>query len=376
MNRYGALLSPGAAGRRSQRIRGEDGQTLILVALALPLLIAVMMLVVDGANIFVQRRVVQNAADAGALAAAGYLPGDPSRAQAAGRDYVNRNADGATATVTTSYNGDSRRVEVNVTENVPMSFGKVFGFSTVVVSARAVAGRNAGVTPLVAYAASTDCSAIKITQDDNSFGALWSNGGISAPGKNNSASELLLGSTTCSTTNLADDDFPTRTSAPQRVAGDWPVLPPDVVALRIQCLVTANRISIGNNWTTDAQNKGPGIYCSDGDVQIPGSKLDLSGYTFVGEEVHVSGAADTFRYADAAQHIVFYATSGDVQINNAASGWTGDIFAPNGDIHFTGDGHTFTGFMEAQTITSDSKGVTFIGTGPSAGGDAGTALVE
>jgi len=373
MNRCGGSRTP--VGRRSQPAT-ENGQTVILVALALPLLIAIMMLVVDGANLFVQRRLVQNAADAGALAAAAYLPDDPTHAQTAAQDYVSRNANGATAAVTTSYAGNSRRVEVKVTESVSMSFAKVFGFSRVVVSARAVAGRSAGVTPLVAYAASTDCSAIKITQDGNSFSGLWSNGGINVPGKNNSASELLLGSTTCSTTNLADDDFPTRTSAPQRTAGDWPVRPPDVVALRTQCLVTANRISIGNNWTTDAQNKGPGIYCSDGDVQIPGSNLDLSGYTFVGDEVHVSGAADTFHYADAAQHVVFYATSGDVQINNAASGWTGDIYAPNGDIHFTGDGHAFTGFMEAQTITSDSKGVIFVGTGPEAGGAPGTSLVE
>jgi Flp pilus assembly protein TadG len=373
MDRCGAWPS---AARRRHRLRREDGQTLILVALAFPLLMTMMLLVVDGANLFVQRRMVQNAADAGALAAAAYLPDDPGRAESAARDYVSRNASGATAAVTTSYAGNTSRVEVKVTERVSTLFAKTFGFSNVLVSARAVAGRNVGDVPLVAYAASTGCSAIKITQDSNSFSALWSNGGIDAPGKNNSASNLLLGSMTCSTSNLDDDAFPTPTSVPQRAANDWPVPPPDIVTLRSKCVFTADKVSVGNDWATDPKNKGPGVYCANNDVQVPGSNLDLSGYTFVGDEVHVSGAGDTFKYADAAPRIVFYATSGDVQINNAASGWTGDIYAPNGDIHLTGDGHAFLGFMEAQTISSDSKGVTFVGTGPQAGGDAGTALVE
>jgi Flp pilus assembly protein TadG len=368
MDRCGAWPS---AARRRHRLRRDDGQTLILVVLALPLLIAMMMFVVDVANLFVQRRMVQNAADAGALAAAAYLPDDPSRAQSAAQDYVSRNSSGATAAVTTSYAGNSRRVEVKVTESVSL-----FGFSSVVVSARAVAGRNQGDTPLVAYAARTGCSAIKITQNSNSFSALWSNGGVDVPGKDNSASKLLLGSMACSTSNLDDDAFPTPTSVPQRAANDWPVPPPDVATLRNKCVFTAARVSVGNDWATDPNNKGPGVYCANNDVQVPGSNLDLSGYTFVGDEVHVSGAGDTFKYADAAPRIVFYATGGDVQINNAASGWTGDIYAPNGDIHFTGNGHAFTGFMESQTITSDAKGVTFVGTGPAAGGDAGAALVE
>jgi len=51
-------------------LRGERGQSLIIVALALLTIMALAALVVDGGNAYVQRRRVQNAADAGAVAGA------------------------------------------------------------------------------------------------------------------------------------------------------------------------------------------------------------------------------------------------------------------------------------------------------------------
>ena len=49
---------------RRERLRRQDGQALLLVILTLPLLLALSALVVDGANLFVQKRAVQNTADA------------------------------------------------------------------------------------------------------------------------------------------------------------------------------------------------------------------------------------------------------------------------------------------------------------------------
>src|SRR6266536_1601190 len=49
--------------------RAENGQSVVLVSAALPVLLAAAALVVDGTNLFVNKRSVQNAADAAALAA-------------------------------------------------------------------------------------------------------------------------------------------------------------------------------------------------------------------------------------------------------------------------------------------------------------------
>src|SRR4051812_769877 len=59
-------------GRRPSRGgagRGERGQALLLVVLALPMFFALIALVSDGSNVFASKRSLQNAADASALAA-------------------------------------------------------------------------------------------------------------------------------------------------------------------------------------------------------------------------------------------------------------------------------------------------------------------
>ena len=55
-------------------MRRERGQTLILVALGLPVFFALLVLVIDGAQLLVERQRLQTAADAAALAAAQDLP--------------------------------------------------------------------------------------------------------------------------------------------------------------------------------------------------------------------------------------------------------------------------------------------------------------
>src|SRR5260221_13985986 len=50
--------------------RSERGQSAVIVALLLVALVGMLALVLDGGNAFWQRRVAQNAADAGALAGA------------------------------------------------------------------------------------------------------------------------------------------------------------------------------------------------------------------------------------------------------------------------------------------------------------------
>jgi hypothetical protein len=59
--------------RRAESLAREDGQSIIMVAILLVVLIALMALVLDVGNAYAQRRVTQNAADAAALAASSEL---------------------------------------------------------------------------------------------------------------------------------------------------------------------------------------------------------------------------------------------------------------------------------------------------------------
>lgn len=118
--------------RSSQR-----GQVLILVALAIFVLVGAVALAVDGGNLYAERRKMQNAADAGALAGANdicFNNGTPTTAQQAANLYASYNgAESSDATV------DDLTVTVVVTEVVPTFFAGAIGFREVPVTARAAA---------------------------------------------------------------------------------------------------------------------------------------------------------------------------------------------------------------------------------------------
>ena len=151
---------------RREAIRGEHGQTLIIVVVALPLFLALIALVSDGSNLFANKRSVQNVADASVLAAVSQLNSDLSlctgpastagtclnKVQTVASDYSQRNNgpttigpcidSSSTNCFQTPYPGDSDTgaLQVRITRNVPLSFGGVVGLSTSSVSAKAVAG--------------------------------------------------------------------------------------------------------------------------------------------------------------------------------------------------------------------------------------------
>ena len=113
-----------------------EGQTLVIVALALFALIALVALAIDGGNLMAERRQMQNAADAAALAGARAIcarDADPveqaqlyARQNGAQLDLTEITIDGLTADVTTG-------------TNVQTYFAGIIGFHTVVVRAEAAA---------------------------------------------------------------------------------------------------------------------------------------------------------------------------------------------------------------------------------------------
>ena len=133
----------------------------MLVALTLPMMLGASALVIDFGRIFVERRSLQQAADAAALAAAQRLrgpcatrrartPSPPWRAPTRGRTSAARQAPRCrpatpsrrrTATGSSAPVASPDRVEVIVTENVPTLFGGIVGKRSFDVKAHAVAKR-------------------------------------------------------------------------------------------------------------------------------------------------------------------------------------------------------------------------------------------
>jgi hypothetical protein len=85
--------------------RRQEGQGLVLLALTMVALISMLALAVDGGNMYLQRRRMQTAADAGALAGAEImgLGGNDTEAIAASRDYAAGKNGAASAQVTVNH---------------------------------------------------------------------------------------------------------------------------------------------------------------------------------------------------------------------------------------------------------------------------------
>jgi len=118
----------------------EIGQSIILVLLMFLGLVAMLALVLDGGNMYTQRRAAQLAADAGALAGARHLCGDSPDHSSAATDAVlyavtENNATNATVSFPQV---DIIEVTANI-EFLPF-FAQVLGFNALSASATAAAG--------------------------------------------------------------------------------------------------------------------------------------------------------------------------------------------------------------------------------------------
>ena len=113
----------------------EGGQTLPLICFFMVTLLGVSGMVLDLGNAYVQRRAVQNEADAAAVAGADAIPNGGYTAAA--QSMATKNGKSGDQ-VTISYNGTDE-VTVTVKRTAPTFLLKVFGKSSIPVSATAVA---------------------------------------------------------------------------------------------------------------------------------------------------------------------------------------------------------------------------------------------
>lgn len=136
----------------SQSRSSESGQTIVLFALSLTVLVAFLALTFDIGKMALDRRSVQNAADAAALAGAQMLPDDPNAAIADATTYAALNgASGEVSAVTISSTYvPNDTIKVSLSRDVDFVFAPVIGMfsSTVNVSATALSGGVVGVALL------------------------------------------------------------------------------------------------------------------------------------------------------------------------------------------------------------------------------------
>jgi hypothetical protein len=123
--------------------KGSSGQTMVQVAMLMVVFIAFLVLAIDMGHIYNERRRMQNAADAAALAGAWEIClGDPALAVPTAWEYaVDRNgADVADVSV------GNHKITVFARETIPLNIAQFFGIHTAEISARAVAACGVAVS--------------------------------------------------------------------------------------------------------------------------------------------------------------------------------------------------------------------------------------
>jgi Putative Flp pilus-assembly TadE/G-like len=189
--------------RRVRDLRRDGGAIMVLFAVMVPLvLLPIGAIAIDVGYWFVMQRKVQATADAGALAAANAINGNPANAsvvsQAAG--YVKRNMETVTspcgsppcyrvdypydpAGTPNPVDGEVSEVEVEVRHPAGTFFGGIVGFLGVEVSRRAVAHQTRIPGTMAIYAHSTECDGGESMefngQDIGIQGWIHSEGGLS-----------------------------------------------------------------------------------------------------------------------------------------------------------------------------------------------------
>jgi Flp pilus assembly protein TadG len=369
--------------------------------LTMPLMLALLGVVIDGSLLFVERRAVQNAADAAALAAAADLrdAADPAcdatcvaavkaKASATAASYSARNGGPAALTechaasdtncFTWPYDSDNGRLEVRVRKTVPGVFANVLG-SSFAVSARAVASAtpqiqtNPGV-PIAIFAYTHngadpcgDPNGITINGNpQTAIDAVLSNGTVTM---NSSGTVGWIGYgppvRDCPKTGTAQGNAPTW--AKQAALNDWP-------RKYDRAAVCAGHDSNVARTLTDPAD---GIYCSTVGItarSLGGGKT--YNVTLVAPTITIPNSSNHFTLApynlglDAAnQDLVIwqYGAGQDLSFDHNNSAVNGVIWIENGNLTYVGNSGA-TGFYEAQSVSITGNSYLMHGSGPPQGG--------
>lgn len=427
-------------------LNDERGNILILTALCVSLLFSCLAIAIDLGNLFLTKRKLQTLADSAAIAGALEASscsgvnncsviqtaattaltesGAPSPtlftqcATASGTGLLLTINNGPCALGASDPNNlDANYVEAVITEKTPTFFAKVFGISTVTISARAEAGKASPPPPCLNITGTTGQtltlnSGASITDGPNSTCGVNVNSSGTPAAMENSGATVHTGSYTVhgTVTNNGGSYLPTpTTNAPTQ---------PDT----FQAEITAGTLSTPSKGTTQSSNPiggtttlnpgyyqnglnfngsgytvtlNPGVYYFDGGINVGSVTLNGTGVTIYmnNGQINMNSASTINLTAPSsgptAGLVIWQPASNTSQMNldsGSNSSWGGGVYLPGAQLTLNGDS-TASGFgmIVANSVMLNSKislsctympGGTCPGGGGSSSGSASIALAE
>ncbi|MEA4870176.1 hypothetical protein SDC9_92870 [bioreactor metagenome] len=352
-------------------LKGESGQSAIIVAISMVVLCGFAALAIDIGRISVTRGQLQNAADAAALAGAQALP-TAAAAQSQAVLYAGINGvSAANTTATTPFSGTSSKIEVVCRGTVPYTFARVFGLSAKDISARSVAqkqGMSGGAFGYAIFSGSTLDLMQMSSQNLTIDGSVHSNADILLTGtvkitgnaesvKSFSAyvTSIIVGGT-CQGSSISVSggsiNVPTRISSPAVT-----------IAMPDFSTELKEDASAGGSYFTTSKTYSAGIISLDSPIYVDGGSLTLNGNSFTGQgcmvatgNIQVNG---NLTRSGSSSSICLYSKTGDIQINTSVSRIDGSLYAPNGIIQINGN-VTINGRIIAKKVQINGSTVNII----------------
>jgi Flp pilus assembly protein TadG len=181
----------------------ECGQTIVLITVFMLSLLGAAALAIDVGNLYSNKRQVQAAADAAALAGASQLGVSTAAAQAAASATYAKNGNGSdsvTVTIVTKSTANDS-VQVSATRSAPTFFAKVFGWS----SANVTASAQASIESYTTYASSGNLMPWGVMKGNYVSGNSYTIYGDGSSSNNGALSIDIKSGASCASANGAND---------------------------------------------------------------------------------------------------------------------------------------------------------------------------
>ena len=381
------------------------GQVLLVFAVALPLLLAMLGLVLDGGRLFFEKRHAQIAADAGARSAAFELlrgnslqseVDEASQTDARLNGYNDAAAGTSVAALIGPPGYSTDFVQVTVSKQVPTTLMKIFSRDYSTVAARAVAGIVPNTKPpcvlalnptapggLTMNGNATLNAACKVMVNSNSPTAIIQNGSGACVNAHKigfieQGSYATHGGVSCLNPTpagqaIADADPYEDLEAPD--PGDYPLISNPMVVINEGNVAAESPMLPGyyrmgifvTSTISIALDLNPGVYVVDGfvaagNVTLRGTDITIIDICGVGplSGINIAGTVDADLSApkdesDPWQNILFYSLCDDNSFitGNANTTFEGVMYFPNANITFGGNQQATAtwGMVIGDTIT-------------------------
>jgi Flp pilus assembly protein TadG len=406
-------------------LKEERGNVLILAAASLTMLLSFLALSADVGNLFLTQRQLQSLADAAAMAGALEITACNNTAKCgimttAASNAMTESGVSLTGVNLTLNNGPSalagdpnagklNYVEAIVTENVPTYFARVFGVTTVAISARAEAGYAIGNNGPCANVIGPSGQTLTLNSGARIVDAAGSNCGLNVNSSGtpaameNSGATVNVGSYTVhgTVTNNGGSYTPAPTTnsptVPDPYASLTPPTQPATSPTNSGTVNGATTLQPGTYTGLNFNGSGytvtlsPGLYYFTGNLMIGGVNLTGTGVTIYmanGSQLNMNSASKMTLTAPTSgltgcascTGMLIWQALGNTSAMNLDSGssssWGGAIYQPSGQLTLNGDS-TVTSYSSivANTLMVNSS-IILSGASSGSGGppDGSTAI--